>query len=49
MDKKNDSIEKIATDDSETRAFLLGVGKYNDTLISLLNVGALISDIDSEF
>lgn len=45
----DDSIEKIATDDSETRAFLLGVGKYNDTLISLLNVGALISDIDSEF
>jgi len=44
-----DSVEKISSDDSETRQFLLGVGKYNETLISLLNIGALISDIENEF
>ncbi len=45
----DEAIEKITSEDSETRQFLLGVGKYNETLISLLNIGALISDIENEF
>ncbi len=45
----DDAIEKITSDDSETRQFLLGVGKYNETLISLLNISALIADIENEF
>lgn len=44
-----EAIEKITSDDSETRQFLLGVGKYNETLISLLNISALIADIENEF
>ncbi len=43
-----DLIDKVATDSSETRGFLTGVGKYNNNLISLLNVIAIISDIDND-
>ncbi len=46
---EEDSVEKITSDDNETRQFLSGIGKYNETLISLLNIGALISDIENEF
>lgn len=43
-------IEKVAGDTVDSnRVYLAGVGKYNDTLISLLNIGAIINDIDSEF
>ncbi|MBQ8317362.1 MAG: purine-binding chemotaxis protein CheW [Lachnospiraceae bacterium] len=43
-------VEKISGDTVDSnRAYLAGVGKYNDTLISLLNIGAIINDIDSEF
>ncbi|MDE6024498.1 MAG: chemotaxis protein CheW [Lachnospiraceae bacterium] len=41
-----EDIEKLTADD--TRAYLTGVGKHNDTLISLLNISGLISDIDNE-
>ena len=45
-----DDIEKIvSTDPMDTRAFLTGVGKYNDSLISLLNINAMIGDIESDF
>ncbi len=44
----DDLIDKVATDSSETRGFLTGVGKYNNNLISLLNVLAIISDIDND-
>ncbi len=44
----DDDIEKITSDTSDTRAYLTGVGKYNDTLISLLNISVLISDIENE-
>ena len=43
-----DDIEKITTEVSDTRAYLTGVGKYNNSLISLLNVGAMIADIDND-
>lgn len=43
-----DVIEKITSDGSDSRAFLTGVGKYNNTLISLLNIGAIISDLDND-
>ncbi len=46
----DDDVEKVASDSGDsTRAYLTGVGKYNDTLISLLNIGAIINDIDNEF
>ena len=45
-----DDIEKIvSTDPMDTRALLTGVGKYNDSLISLLNINAMIGDIESDF
>lgn len=43
-----DEIEKITSDPSDVRAYLIGVGKYNNTLISLLNIQALISDIEND-
>lgn len=44
-----DDVEKVAADVSDTRANLTGVGKYNDTLISLLNIQALITDIENDY
>lgn len=44
-----EEIEKIASDTSDARAYLTGVGKYNNTLISLLSIPALISDIESDY
>ena len=44
----DDDIEKVTSGTSDTRAYLTGVGKYNDTLISLLNISVLISDIENE-
>ena len=44
----DDNIEQIATENGDTRTYLTGVGKYNQSLISLLNIGALIADIDNE-
>ena len=43
-----DNIEKISSDSADIKAYLSGVGKYNGTLISMLNIGALIADIDNE-
>ena len=43
-----DAIEQITTENGDTRTYLTEVGKYNDSLISLLNIGALITDIDNE-
>ena len=44
----DDDIEQIATESGDTRTYLTGVGEYNESLISLLNIGALIADIDNE-
>ncbi len=41
-------IEKTSVESSDIKAYLSGVGKYNDTLISILNIGAVIADIDNE-
>ncbi len=43
-----ENIEKISSDSSDIKAYLSGVGKYNGTLISMLNIAALIADIDNE-
>lgn len=45
----DNDVEKLASDSGDTRAYLTGVGKYNDSLISLLNIGVIINDIDNEF
>jgi len=43
-------IEKISSDSPDSnRGYLAGVGKYNDTLITLLNIGVIINDIDNDF
>lgn len=44
-----DEIEKFTSDVSDARAYLTGVGKYNNTLISLLSIPALISDIENDY
>lgn len=44
----DDNIEKITSEAADARAYLTGVGKYNDTLISLLNIAVLISDIEND-
>ncbi len=42
-------IEKLSSDTGDARAYLTGVGKYNDTLISLININGLITDVDMDF
>ncbi|MGN0368564.1 MAG: chemotaxis protein CheW [Wujia sp.] len=44
---EEEQIEQVAAE-SEARSYLIGIGKYNDTLISLLNIAGLICDIDTE-
>ncbi len=42
-------VEKTAFDSAkDDLSSLTGVGKYGDTLISLLNIGSLLSDIDND-
>lgn len=43
-----EDIEKITSETTDARSYLTGVGKSNGTLISVLNIGALIADIDNE-
>lgn len=43
-----EEIEQTSSDSMDTRTYLMGIGKYNNTLISLINISMLISDIDSE-
>ncbi|MBR4515426.1 MAG: purine-binding chemotaxis protein CheW [Lachnospiraceae bacterium] len=43
-----ENIEKISSETADIKAYLSGVGKYNGTLISMLNIAALIADIDNE-
>ena len=48
-DSDNDEdVEKVTSDDVESRSYVTGVGKYNDTLISILNIPALITDVENE-
>ena len=42
---EEDNIEKAVYDEQGNN--LLGVGKYNDTLISLLNIQGVIQDLDN--
>lgn len=44
----DDNIEKVSAEDADTRVYLTGIGKHNNILISLLNVNAMISDIESD-
>ena len=43
-----ESIEKTSVESGDIKAYLSGVGKYNNSLISILNIGAVIADIDNE-
>ena len=43
-----DVIEKVTGEQTDIKQYMTGVGKYKDTLISLLNIVALIADIDNE-
>ena len=43
-----DVIEKVTGEQTDIKQYMTGVGKYNDTLVSLLNIVALIADIDNE-
>ena len=46
---ENDSIDRIAnTNNDEKAAFLAGVGKHAESLISLLNLSAVIIEKDQE-
>ncbi len=40
-------IEKLSSD-NDTSFFLSGVGRYNNTLISIINVHSLINDIEND-
>lgn len=40
--------EKLGSDTSDMKAYITAVGKYNNSLISILNIGGLIADIDNE-
>ena len=42
-----ETVEKISSENGDIKSYLTGIGKYNNTLISLLNIGSLIADIDS--
>lgn len=44
----DDHIDKVSSDQADTRSFLSGIGKTNDNLISLINIVALIGDVDGE-
>ena len=44
----DEEIEKVSSDDADTRSYITGVGKYNETLISILNIPALIADIEND-
>ena len=39
-----DNIEKVSYDKDEKNMFLMGVGKHNDSLISLLDLNAVVSE-----
>ena len=44
----DEEIEKVSSDDADTRSYITGVGKYNETLISILNIPALIADLEND-
>lgn len=41
-------VEKLTGDSNDAKAFLTGVGKFNNSLISLINISALIADLDND-
>ncbi|MBR1815436.1 MAG: purine-binding chemotaxis protein CheW [Lachnospiraceae bacterium] len=44
----DEEIEKVSAENQEARTYLTGVGKYNEILVSILNIPALITDIENE-
>ncbi|MBQ9610914.1 MAG: purine-binding chemotaxis protein CheW [Lachnospiraceae bacterium] len=44
----DEEIEKVTSENAEARTYLTGVGKYNEILVSILNIPALITDIENE-
>jgi purine-binding chemotaxis protein CheW len=43
-----EDTEKLGSDSNDMKAYITSVGKYNDSLISILNIGGLIADIENE-
>lgn len=44
-----EDTEKVGSEsNNDMKAYITSVGKYNNTLISILNIGGLIADIDNE-
>jgi purine-binding chemotaxis protein CheW len=43
-----EDTEKLGSETNDIKAYITAVGKYNDSLISILNIGGLIGDIENE-
>jgi purine-binding chemotaxis protein CheW len=44
-----DDTEKLGSETNDVKAYITAVGKYNGSLISILNIAGLIGDIDNEW
>jgi purine-binding chemotaxis protein CheW len=43
-----EDTEKLGSDTNDMKAYITAVGKYNESLISILNISSLIADIENE-
>jgi purine-binding chemotaxis protein CheW len=43
-----EDTEKLGSESNDMKAYITAVGKYNESLISILNIGGLIADIENE-
>jgi purine-binding chemotaxis protein CheW len=43
-----DDTEKLGSETNDVKAYITAVGKYNGSLISILNIAGLIADIENE-
>jgi purine-binding chemotaxis protein CheW len=43
-----EDTEKLGSETNDIKAYITAVGKYNESLISILNIGGLIGDIENE-
>jgi purine-binding chemotaxis protein CheW len=43
-----DDTEKLGSESNDVKAYITAVGKYNESLISILNIAGLIADIEND-
>jgi purine-binding chemotaxis protein CheW len=43
-----DDTEKLGSETNDVKAYITAVGKYNESLISILNIAGLIADIEND-